>query len=118
MDNVIGKFILTKNQQTHFPKLRDFNIKAYAYWHDSGELVAVTESKLNDIEINAIKKAVSEFPDTKLDNISIEAMNRVQRGKALLSKLGLTLDEILSLADLLEDIKKNETLRHYKTVKE
>lgn len=97
MDTLVGKFTLTPNQQTHLSKINGQKVKGYAYWHDSGELVVVSESKLSDQEIKGLNDLVSSFPDTVLDSISIEKLNKEKRTREILRKIGIDHEEFKEL---------------------
>ena len=60
MDTNLGVIELTEKQISRINDLKDENIKGFSYWHDKKEVVVVS---LNDVDVDALKKAVSELPD-------------------------------------------------------
>ena len=60
MDTNLGVIELTKKQISNLSSLHTENIKGFAYWHDKKEVVVVS---LGEVDVEALKKAVSELPD-------------------------------------------------------
>jgi len=60
MDTNLGVIELTKKQISRLSDLKDENIKGFSYWHDKKEVVVVS---LDEVDVEALKKAVSELPD-------------------------------------------------------
>ena len=60
MDTNLGVIELTEKQIRNLGSLKTENIKGFSYWHDSKEVVVVS---LDEVDVEALKKAVSELPD-------------------------------------------------------
>lgn len=60
MDTNLGAIELTDKQVSNFASLKTENIKGFSYWHDSKEVVVVSDT---EVDAEALKVAVAALPD-------------------------------------------------------
>lgn len=60
MDTNLGVISLTDKQVSNLGSLKDSNIKGFSYWHDSGEVVVVSDTA---VDATSLKAAISALPD-------------------------------------------------------
>jgi hypothetical protein len=60
MDTNLGVINLTEKQISNLDSLKTDNIKGFSYWHDSKEVVVVSDT---EVDVDALRTAVASLPD-------------------------------------------------------
>ena len=60
MDTNLGSISITEKQLSNIGSLKDSNIKGFSYWRDSGEVVVVSDTQVDE---TSLKAAISGLPD-------------------------------------------------------
>jgi hypothetical protein len=78
MDTNLGSINLTERQIENLSSLKTENIRGFAYWHDSKELVVTS---INPVDVEALKLAIASLPDEdsqeEKDKLAEEELNRL-----------------------------------------